>query len=111
MALKLDYTDRYGNTANYLKITTCSFDFVSKTGLIIIKSYKDKATCTNNGDPVDELYVKIMASLKKDTDGAVISIPRSVFINKTVAEAYTEIKKHKVKIRGRLLNLANASDI
>jgi len=95
MGLKLQFTDAWGNQAEYLKISELANNFPRKTGKVVIELWKDRDTSKNGSfQPVGLIVCPLRTSEKKQ-DGITQLLQFSKFAEALRVDQYAELKNHK----------------
>jgi hypothetical protein len=110
-ALQLAFTDKYGNSADYIKITNSNLDYDNSGGQLVVKCWKDDTAHDGSKAPVGEVSIPYAAETKYDADGCVKKIGYAQFKDKTETQQYTKLKLIKIKLQdGTILDCTGAID-
>ena len=109
MALKLSFTNDYGDTNDYIEISEFNVRFQDESGMLIFRTWSSQAAKTAGYSPSDESRIPLGPTNEVDDDGCVIQGSYAVFKDSTEADLYVKAKTQKIRTsRNIILDLTTA---
>ena len=109
--LTLNFTNIHGASCNFFRICALTLDVVNERGSLELKGFVSPTCCQECKEPVETIIVAIGPTLREGTEDECVQVmPWSDFPNLTVDDAYTAIKKYKVKGKSGIFDMTQAQD-